>query len=139
MDDSRPLPAWVREHRKPRVVIVGGGFGGLHAARALHRDDVELLVLDRTNHHLFQPLLYQVATATLPPSDITAPIRWLLRKQRNTSTRTTATSPPSAGTARSPISAACACRGWPIVTVVGALHHRRPHRIDIAPPGAKLG
>ena len=85
MDESRPLLAGVRGHRKPRVVIVGGGFGGLHAARALHRDDVELLVLDRTNHHLFQPLLYQVATATLPPSDITAPIRWLLRKQRNAS------------------------------------------------------
>ena len=68
---------------KPRVVIVGGGFGGLYAARALKRDDIDLLVLDRTNHHLFQPLLYQVATATLAPTDITAPIRWLLRKQRN--------------------------------------------------------
>src|SRR6202011_5995836 len=61
-----------------------GGFGGLYAARALKRDNVELLVLDRTNHHLFQPLLYQVATATLAPTDITAPIRWLLRRQRNT-------------------------------------------------------
>jgi NADH:ubiquinone reductase (H+-translocating) len=68
---------------KPRVVIIGGGFGGLYAARALKRDDIDLLVLDRTNHHLFQPLLYQVATATLAPTDITAPIRWLLRKQRN--------------------------------------------------------
>ena len=68
---------------KPRVIIIGGGFGGLYAARALARDDVELLVLDRTNHHLFQPLLYQVATATLAATDITAPIRWLLRKQRN--------------------------------------------------------
>ena len=68
---------------KPRVIIIGGGFGGLYAARALKRDDVELLVLDRTNHHLFQPLLYQVATATLAATDITAPIRWLLRKQRN--------------------------------------------------------
>jgi NADH dehydrogenase len=68
---------------KPRVVIIGGGFGGLYAARALKRDDVDLLVLDRTNHHLFQPLLYQVATATLAPTDITAPIRWLLRHQRN--------------------------------------------------------
>jgi NADH dehydrogenase len=75
--------AWSRERRRPRVVIVGGGFGGLYAARALKRDDVEVLLLDRTNHHLFQPLLYQVATATLAPSDITAPIRWLLRKQRN--------------------------------------------------------
>ena len=68
---------------KPCVIIIGGGFGGLYAARALARDDVELLVLDRTNHHLFQPLLYQVATATLAATDITAPIRWLLRGQRN--------------------------------------------------------
>ncbi|CAN5919202.1 NAD(P)/FAD-dependent oxidoreductase [soil metagenome] len=67
----------------PRVIIIGGGFGGLYAARALKRDAVDLLVLDRTNHHLFQPLLYQVATATLAPTDITAPIRWLLRQQRN--------------------------------------------------------
>ena len=72
------------EVRRPRVIIIGGGFGGLHAARTLRRADVEILLLDRTNHHLFQPLLYQVATATLPPTDITAPIRWLLRKQRNT-------------------------------------------------------
>ena len=78
------LPTWVKERRKPCVVIVGGGFGGLYAARALNRANVELLVLDRTNHHLFQPLLYQVATATLAATDITAPIRWLLRKQRNT-------------------------------------------------------
>ena len=68
---------------KPRVVIIGGGFGGLYAARALKRDDVDITLLDRTNHHLFQPLLYQVATATLAPTDITAPIRWLLRHQRN--------------------------------------------------------
>ena len=69
---------------RPRVVIVGGGFGGLYAARALKRAPVEVTVIDRTNHHLFQPLLYQVATATLAPTDITAPIRWLLRRQRNT-------------------------------------------------------
>jgi NADH:ubiquinone reductase (H+-translocating) len=67
---------------RPRVVIIGGGFGGLYAARALRRADVHLTVLDRTNHHLFQPLLYQVATATLAPTDITAPIRWLLRKHK---------------------------------------------------------
>jgi NADH dehydrogenase len=83
MADSDVRP-WIAEHRRPRVVIIGGGFGGLYAARALKRDDVELTVLDRTNHHLFQPLLYQVATATLAPTDITAPIRWLLRKQRHT-------------------------------------------------------
>jgi NADH:quinone reductase (non-electrogenic) len=69
---------------RPRVVIIGGGFGGLYAARALKRAAVDLTVIDRTNHHLFQPLLYQVATATLAPTDITAPIRWLLRKQTNT-------------------------------------------------------
>jgi NADH dehydrogenase len=68
----------------PRVVIIGGGFGGLSAARALRRANVEITLVDRTNHHVFQPLLYQVATATLPETDITAPIRWLLRDQPNT-------------------------------------------------------
>jgi NADH dehydrogenase len=66
------------------VVIIGGGFGGLYAARALRRAPVNVTLIDRTNHHLFQPLLYQVATATLAPSDIAAPIRWLLRHQPNT-------------------------------------------------------
>lgn len=72
---------------RPRVVIVGGGFGGLSAARALRRADVDILLIDRTNHHLFQPLLYQAATAALAPSDISAPIRWILRGQRNVATR----------------------------------------------------
>jgi NADH dehydrogenase len=71
---------------KPRVVIIGGGFGGLNAARALAKADVEILLIDRTNHHLFQPLLYQVATTSLAPSDITAPIRWVLRDQKNVTT-----------------------------------------------------
>ncbi|GAC1648979.1 MAG: NAD(P)/FAD-dependent oxidoreductase [Gemmatimonadaceae bacterium] len=65
------------------MVVVGGGFAGLAAAKTLRRADVEVTVLDRTNHFLFQPLLYQVATGALAPTDITAPIRWLLRKQRN--------------------------------------------------------
>jgi len=69
---------------RPRVVIVGAGFGGLYAARVLKDADVSVLVIDRTNNHVFQPLLYQVATATLAPTDICAPIRWLLHKQRNT-------------------------------------------------------
>lgn len=69
--------------RRPHVVIVGGGFAGLHAARALRGAPVQITLVDRTNHHLFQPLLYQVATASLSPGDITAPIRWVLRKQRN--------------------------------------------------------
>ncbi|HLI06494.1 MAG TPA: NAD(P)/FAD-dependent oxidoreductase [Ktedonobacteraceae bacterium] len=68
----------------PRVVIVGAGFGGLHAARALGDAPVQVTVIDRNNYHLFQPLLYQVATASLSPADITAPIRHVLRKQKNT-------------------------------------------------------
>jgi NADH dehydrogenase len=70
--------------RLPKVVIIGGGFGGLYAARALRDAAVDVTVIDRTNHHVFQPLLYQVATATLAPTDIAAPIRWLLHSQRNT-------------------------------------------------------
>jgi NADH dehydrogenase len=68
---------------RPHVVIVGGGFGGLFAAKALRTVPVDVTVIDRTNHHVFQPLLYQVATAALAPSDISAPIRWILRNQRN--------------------------------------------------------
>jgi NADH dehydrogenase len=69
---------------QPRVVIVGAGFGGLRAATALREVPVHVTVIDRNNHHLFQPLLYQVATASLSPADICAPIRHVLRKQKNT-------------------------------------------------------
>jgi NADH dehydrogenase len=68
----------------PRVVIIGAGFGGLQAAHALRNAPVDLTVIDRNNHHLFQPLLYQVATAGLSPADICVPIRFTLRKQKNT-------------------------------------------------------
>ncbi|MFL5525327.1 MAG: NAD(P)/FAD-dependent oxidoreductase [Gemmatimonadaceae bacterium] len=68
---------------RPRVVIVGGGFGGISAARALRSANVDITLVDRTNHFIFQPLLYQVATAALAPSDITAPIRWIVRHLRN--------------------------------------------------------
>ena len=67
----------------PRVAILGGGFGGLNAAKALRRAPVQVTIIDRRNHHLFQPLLYQVATAALNPSDIAIPIRRVLRHQRN--------------------------------------------------------
>jgi NADH:ubiquinone reductase (H+-translocating) len=67
----------------PHVVILGGGFGGLSAAKRFRRQPVRVTLLDRRNHHLFQPLLYQVATATLSPGDIAAPIRWIFRRQRN--------------------------------------------------------
>jgi NADH dehydrogenase len=69
---------------RPHVVIVGGGFGGLYAARALRRAPIRLTIVDRRNHHVFQPLLYQVAMAALSPGDIASPIRWILRRQRNT-------------------------------------------------------
>lgn len=70
--------------RRPHVVIIGGGFAGLAAARALRKAPVDVTVLDRTNHHVFQPLLYQVATAVLTANDVTSPIRRLLRRQANT-------------------------------------------------------
>jgi NADH dehydrogenase len=69
--------------RRKRVLIVGGGFAGIAAARALKRADVEVLLVDRRNHHIFQPLLYQVATAVLSPAEIAVPIRQLEAKQKN--------------------------------------------------------
>jgi len=68
----------------PHVVIIGGGFAGLYAAKVLGRSPVRITLVDRYNHHLFQPLLYQVATASLSPANIAAPIRRVLRRQRNT-------------------------------------------------------
>jgi NADH dehydrogenase FAD-containing subunit len=70
--------------REPRIIIVGGGFGGLAAARALRKAPARVLLIDKTNHHVFQPLLYQVATSVLSPENIAAPIRHVLRKQANT-------------------------------------------------------
>lgn len=67
----------------PHVVIIGGGFAGLSAAKALRRKPVQVTLVDRRNHHLFQPLLYQVATATLSPGDIASAIRWILRHADN--------------------------------------------------------
>jgi len=73
-DTSKPLP---------RVIIIGGGFGGLYAAKVLANKPVDVLIIDRTNHHTFQPLLYQVATAMLSPADIAQPIRAILKEAQN--------------------------------------------------------
>ena len=72
-----------QEPADPRVVIIGAGFGGLEAAKYLGNKPVRVTVIDRTNYHLFQPLLYQVATAALSPADIAAPIRGVLSKYEN--------------------------------------------------------
>src|ERR1700746_3286238 len=87
--DTRPDKARVareppRAERK-RVVSVGAGFAGIAAARALRHADVDIVLIDRRNHHIFQPLLYQVATAILSPAEIAAPIRQLEVKQQNLS------------------------------------------------------
>jgi NADH dehydrogenase len=76
--DSESLP-------RKRIVIVGGGFAGIAAARALKRCDADVVLIDQRNHHIFQPLLYQVATAVLSPSEIAGPIRQLAKKQKNVS------------------------------------------------------
>jgi NADPH-dependent 2,4-dienoyl-CoA reductase/sulfur reductase-like enzyme len=84
--DAELQPAEWAAHRagqKPRIVIVGGGFAGLATVHALRHSDAEVILVDRRNHHIFQPLLYQVATAVLSPAEIAAPIRQLEAKQRN--------------------------------------------------------
>jgi NADH dehydrogenase len=78
-----PSKAGALGGRRKRIVIVGGGFAGIAAARALRRSDVDVILIDRRNHHIFQPLLYQAATAVLAPSEIAAPIRQLAEKQSN--------------------------------------------------------
>jgi NADH dehydrogenase len=84
-DDQRQdtVPAPAAKSSRARIVIVGGGFAGIAAARALRRAHAEIILIDQRNHHIFQPLLYQVATAVLSPAEIAAPIRQLEAKQRN--------------------------------------------------------
>ena len=89
LEDTRPREtmsvADVRRAKQHCIVIIGGGFAGIAAARALRRSDADVVLIDRRNHHIFQPLLYQVATAVLAPSEIAAPIRQLAQKQKNLS------------------------------------------------------
>jgi NADH dehydrogenase len=87
LEDTRPREKLSRTEAAPRtqkrVVIIGGGFAGIAAAQALKRCDAEVILIDRRNHHIFQPLLYQVATAVLAPAEIAAPIRQVEKKQKN--------------------------------------------------------
>src|SRR5690242_12524378 len=80
---TSPIRRMTSDDLRPHVVIVGGGFGGTHAAHALRDAPARVTVIDRTNHSVFHPLLYQVATAGLSSDEIAAPIRSLLRRQRN--------------------------------------------------------
>ena len=73
----------MKTNSKGEIVIIGGGFGGIKTARMLAKADVNITLIDKTNHHLFQPLLYQVATAALSPGDIAVPIRGIFSKQKN--------------------------------------------------------
>ena len=108
---------------RPQVVVVGGGFAGLAAARALGRAAVEVTVVDRHNHHVFQPLLYQVATAGLSPADIAAPIRWILRRQRNLRVVLgTVTAHRRRGPARDPRARRGRCRTTALVVATGVTH-----------------
>jgi NADH dehydrogenase len=83
LDRDRRINTLQYSSMQPHVVIIGGGFGGLYAARAMRRAPVRVTLLDRRNHHVFQPLLYQVAMAALSPGDIASAIRWILRRQQN--------------------------------------------------------
>src|ERR1700686_4445874 len=89
LEETRPREKLSRPEAAPakrkRVVIIGGVFAGIAAARALRRCDADVVLIDRRNHHIFQPLLYQVATAVLAPSEIAAPIRQLAERQKNVS------------------------------------------------------
>src|ERR1700685_1849432 len=78
-----PEPSMPQPNKRPQVVIIGAGFGGMEACRALSRADVDVTLVDAQNHHCFQPLLYQVATAALSPGDIAWPIRAIVRGQKN--------------------------------------------------------
>src|SRR5712671_1702835 len=85
LDSESSLIAAAPGVGRKRIVIVGGGFGGVAAVRALKHSDADVVLIDRRNHHIFQPLLYQVATAVLAPSEIAAPIRQIADKQKNIS------------------------------------------------------
>ena len=78
MDDSPTT------RKRPKVVVVGGGFGGVNVSRVLAKTDIDVTLIDRTNHHLFQPLLYQVATGILPEGLIAPALRRVVQKQKNT-------------------------------------------------------
>src|SRR3984957_13731882 len=85
MSESLGISQPPAKFRRPHVVIIGGGFAGIAAVKALRHSEADVTVIDRRNHHIFQPLLYQVATAVLAPADVAAPIRQLSARQKNVS------------------------------------------------------
>jgi NADH dehydrogenase len=112
----------VTDARLPHVVILGGGFAGLYAARGLAHAPVSVTVVDRRNHHLFQPMLYQVATAALNPSDIASPIRSVLRRQKNTEVLLAEASEIEVGTRKVRFTDG-GCLGYDYLLVGTGAHH----------------
>ena len=107
---------------RPQVLIIGCGFGGLEAARALRSAEVDITVVDRTNHHLFQPLLYQVATAGLSAPSIAAPIRHLFRGQRNVTALLGEVTAIDAGARTATLADGATLRWDHLVVAAGATH-----------------
>lgn len=85
-NESAPSPTSLREADTPRLVVLGAGFGGINVTKALRNENISITLVDQRNYHLFQPLLYQVATASLSPADIASPVRSILRRQDNVQT-----------------------------------------------------
>jgi NADH:ubiquinone reductase (H+-translocating) len=109
-------------HTKPHVIVIGGGFAGLWCTRALAKEPVDITLIDRANHHLFQPLLYQVATAGLSAGDIAAPLRHILRRQHNVTVRLGEVTGIELGARRVVLSDATALRYDALLVASGATH-----------------
>src|SRR3989304_1568943 len=121
-----------------RVVIIGGGFGGLYAAQALHRSPAQVTLIDRRNFHLFQPLLYQVATGALSPGEIASPLRVVLNGQKNTRVWMAAGTDIDAGNRRLVFADGGGLEYDTLVVAAGSRHHYFGHpEWEAAAPGLK--